>query len=94
MASTRRVYARRRELREIRNPIVVRPDDAGLPQDNLVANRTSDSGAEGRFAMNVGLIITFAIVLAGLGFILYGLIRPFTHVHHDHRDVFHPPHLD
>ncbi|MHB1243615.1 MAG: hypothetical protein ACYC1P_09505 [Gaiellaceae bacterium] len=44
--------------------------------------------------MNVGLIVAFAIVIAGLGFILYGLIRPFTHVHHDHRDVFHPPHLD
>jgi hypothetical protein len=25
---------------------------------------------------------------------LYALIRPFTHIHHDHRDVFHPPHLD
>jgi hypothetical protein len=63
-------------------------------RNDLVPNCTSHSGAEGRFAMNVGLIITFAIVLAGLGFILYGLIRPFTHVHHDHRDVFHPPHLD
>ena len=38
--------------------------------------------------------ITFALVLAGLVVILYGLIRPFTHIHHDHRDVFHPPHLD
>jgi hypothetical protein len=47
-----------------------------------------------RFAMNVGIIITFAIVFAGLVFILYGLVRPFTHIHHDHRDVFHPPHLD
>ena len=44
--------------------------------------------------MNLGLIIAFAIVVAGLVFMLYGLIRPFTHIHHDHRDVFHPPHLD
>ena len=44
--------------------------------------------------MNFGLIITFAVVLAGLVFVLYGFIRPFTHIHHDHRDVFHPPHLD
>ena len=50
--------------------------------------------AQRRFAMNVGIIITFAVVAAGLVFVLYGLIRPFTHVHHDHRDVFHPPHLD
>ena len=47
-----------------------------------------------RLAMNLGLIITFAIVVGGLVFVLYGLIRPFTHIHHDHRDVFHPPHLD
>ena len=44
--------------------------------------------------MNVGLIITFAVVLAGLVFVLYALIRPFTHIDHDHEDVFHPPHLD
>ena len=44
--------------------------------------------------MNLGLIITFMVVLAGLVFMLYALIRPFTHIHHDHRDVFHPPHLD
>jgi hypothetical protein len=44
--------------------------------------------------MNFPLIITFAFVLAALGFGAYALIRPFTHVHHDHRDVFHPPHLD
>jgi hypothetical protein len=44
--------------------------------------------------MNFGLIATLAIVVAGLVFIGYGLIRPFTHIHHDHRDVFHPPHLD
>ena len=44
--------------------------------------------------MTFGLIITFVLVLAGLCFMLYALIRPFTHVHHDHSDVFHPPHLD
>ena len=44
--------------------------------------------------MTFGLIITFLVVLAGLCFMLYALIRPFTHVHHDHRDVLHPPHLD
>lgn len=44
--------------------------------------------------MNIGLIITFVVVLAGLVFMLYALIRPFTHIHHDHNDVFHPPHLD
>ena len=43
--------------------------------------------------MNIGLIITFVMVLAGLVFMLYALIRPFTHIHHDHNDVFHPPHL-
>ena len=37
--------------------------------------------------MNLGLIITFMVVLAGLVFMLYALIRPFTHIHHDHRDV-------
>jgi hypothetical protein len=44
--------------------------------------------------MNVGLIITFVVVVAGLVFVAYGLIRPFTHIHHDHSDVFRPPHLD
>jgi hypothetical protein len=44
--------------------------------------------------MNLGLIITFAVVIAGLVFVAYGLIRPFTHFHHNHRDVIHPPHLD
>ena len=44
--------------------------------------------------MNWGLIITFAVVIAGGIFMAYALIRPFTHVHHDHRDVIHPPHLD
>ena len=40
--------------------------------------------------MNWGVIITFAVVIAGALFVAYGLIRPFTHIHHDHRDVFHP----
>ena len=44
--------------------------------------------------MDFGVIITFALVLAGLVFMLYALIRPFTHIPHDHRAVFHPPHLD
>ncbi|HYK07405.1 MAG TPA: hypothetical protein VEW11_06510 [Gaiellaceae bacterium] len=44
--------------------------------------------------MNIGLIVVFAVVIAGALFVAYGLIRPFTHTHHDHRDVFHPPHLD
>ena len=42
--------------------------------------------------MNLGLIITFMVVLAGLVFMLYALIRPSTHIDHDRRDVFHPPH--
>ncbi len=44
--------------------------------------------------MNVPLIITFVFVAVVVAFVLYALIRPFTHIHHDHRDVFHPPHLD
>ena len=44
--------------------------------------------------MNIGLIVVFAVVIAGALFVAYGLIRPFTHHHHDHRVVFHPPHLD
>jgi hypothetical protein len=54
----------------------------------------SPSYLQGRFAMNIGIIATFVVVLAGLVFMLYALIRPFTHIHHDHNDVFHPPHLD
>jgi hypothetical protein len=50
--------------------------------------------AQRREAVNWGVIITFAVVIAGGLFIAYGLIRPFTHFDHDHRDVFHPPHLD
>jgi len=48
----------------------------------------------GGFTMNLGVIIVFLMVAAGAVFMLYALIRPFTHVHHDHKDVFHPPHLD
>ena len=44
--------------------------------------------------MNLGVIIVFLMVAAGGVFMLYALIRPFTHIHHDHKDVFHPPHLD
>jgi hypothetical protein len=44
--------------------------------------------------MNWGLIAVYAVVIGGALFILYGLIRPWTHFDHDHRDVFHPPHLD
>lgn len=44
--------------------------------------------------MNIGLILVFAMVIAGAIFMAYALIRPFTHTHHDHRDVVHPPHLD
>ena len=44
--------------------------------------------------MNLPLIITFVFVVAVLALGGYALIRPFTHGHHDHRDVFHPPHLD
>ena len=35
-------------------------------------------------------IVTFVFVAAVLAWAGYVLIRPFTHVHHDHRDVFHP----
>jgi hypothetical protein len=48
---------------------------------------------KGGSAMNIGLIATFVVVLAGLVFMLYAIVRPFTHIHHDHNDVFHPPHL-
>lgn len=43
--------------------------------------------------MNVPVIITFVFVFAVLAFVGYALIRPFTHIHHDHKDVFHPPHI-
>ena len=38
----------------------------------------------------VGTTITLIVVAAVIGWLAYALIRPFTHVHHDHRDVFHP----
>ena len=44
--------------------------------------------------MNIGLIVVFAVVIAGALFVAYGLIRPFTHIHYDHRDAVSPPHLD
>lgn len=44
--------------------------------------------------MNWGLIASFVVVIALGLFLLYGLVRPFTHTEHDHRDVYHPPHLD
>ena len=44
--------------------------------------------------MNWGLIASF-VVVTGLGlFVLYAVIRPFTHAKHDHRDGYHPPHID
>jgi hypothetical protein len=42
----------------------------------------------------IGIVVTYAIVIAGLVFVIYGLIRPFTHTDHDHRQVSYPPHLD
>jgi hypothetical protein len=44
--------------------------------------------------MNIGLIVVFAVVIAGALFVAYALIRPFTHIHYDHRDAASPPHLD
>lgn len=44
--------------------------------------------------MNIGLIVVFAVVIAGALFVAYGLIRPFTHTHYDHRDAFSPPWLE
>jgi len=38
----------------------------------------------------VGTTITFVFVAAVIAWAAYALIRPLTHVHHDHRDVFHP----
>ena len=71
-----------------RSTIDESPDDPRFRRGDRTATYN------GRFAMNIGLIATFIVVLAGLVFVLYGLIRPFTHIHHDHNDVFHPPHLD
>ncbi len=33
----------------------------------------------------LGIIATFAFVLVVLGFVLYALVRPFTHFDHEHR---------
>jgi hypothetical protein len=32
----------------------------------------------------LGIVVTFTFVLFALGFVLYALVRPFTHVHHEH----------
>ena len=77
-----RAYGRR--LWVARNAIVGFPDGRSRRSRHLVLNRTKEAH------MNWGVIITFAVVIAGALFVAYGLIRPFTHVHHDHRDVFHP----
>ena len=37
-----------------------------------------------------GTIITLVLASAVIVWFAFALIRPFTHVHHDHRDVFHP----
>jgi hypothetical protein len=76
-------------LRVIRKGIEVFPDATGCGWSDGAANCIRR-----RFAMNVGLIITFVFVVAWVAFVSYGLIRPFTHIHHDHKDVFHPPHLN
>ena len=64
------------------------PDGVEAPLRDLVHNRTKEG------AMNIGLIVVFAVVIAGALFVAYGLIRPFTHIHYDHRDAVSPPHLD
>jgi hypothetical protein len=33
----------------------------------------------------IGIIVTFTFVLSVLGVAVYALVRPFTHVHHEHR---------
>lgn len=38
-------------------------------------------------------IVTFVFVAVVILWVAYAVIRPFTHIHHDHRDVFHPPKL-
>ena len=39
-------------------------------------------------------IATFVFVGCALLWAAYALVRPFTHVHYDHHDVFHPPWLE
>jgi hypothetical protein len=33
-----------------------------------------------------GTIVVFAFVVFTLGFLLYALVRPFTHTHYEHRE--------
>ena len=33
----------------------------------------------------LGVIVTFAFVAFVIGFVLYALVRPFTHTHHEHQ---------
>ena len=33
----------------------------------------------------LGTIVTFAFVIFVLGVVAYALVRPFTHLHHEHR---------
>lgn len=33
----------------------------------------------------LGIIVTFAFVIFVLGFVVYAVVRPFTHFHHEHR---------
>ncbi len=39
-------------------------------------------------------IATFVFVCGALLWVAYALVKPFTHVHYDHREVFHPPWLE
>jgi len=32
----------------------------------------------------LGIVATFSFVLFTLGVVVYALVRPFTHVHHEH----------
>lgn len=32
----------------------------------------------------LGIIATFTFVLFTLGVVLYAIVRPFTHIHHEH----------
>ena len=34
----------------------------------------------------IGTVVVFAFVLFTLGVVAYALVRPFTHIHHEHRD--------
>lgn len=39
-------------------------------------------------------IVTFVFVGSMLLLAGYALVRPFTHIHYDHRDAVHPPWLE